>query len=272
MWRTPGRSGLRLARRAGGRARGRRDRACGVFSTAVVHRRVQGSAGFPHRGRRRNGGLVAERRLHRLFPADGFIGEEGEGRPAREGGAVLGRRSDRRHRQFRARVPHFCVSIAWCNGDQSMVGAIYDPDASTNCSRASAAAGAFLNGAADPRVSDVDRTATGRGRGRLEHALRPRQFLGIRAAGGGCGRGAVCTAARARSRSPMSRPAAATALSNITSTPGTVWPGSCWSWRRAAMSATSSARDGLHKGGPLSPARRACGRARRSAALEGVDV
>ena len=41
-------------------------------------------------------------RLNEAFPQDGFIGEETAGRPAR-GRGDLGRRSDRRHVEFRPR-------------------------------------------------------------------------------------------------------------------------------------------------------------------------
>ena len=95
--------------------------------------------------------LIATR-LHGLFPEDGFIGEEGEGRVGRDGRADLGRRSDRRHRRIsRAATPHFCVSIAAVVGREIEIGVIYDPMVD-ELFAARRGAGATLNAARDERV------------------------------------------------------------------------------------------------------------------------
>jgi myo-inositol-1(or 4)-monophosphatase len=70
--------------------------------------------------------FIAER-LIQVFPADGFIGEESNARPAGEGGAVWVVDPIDGTANFARGVPHFCVSIACVAGDRIEVGVIYDP-------------------------------------------------------------------------------------------------------------------------------------------------
>ena len=64
------------------------------------------------------------RRLAKLFPEDSFIGEEGGGR----GGArtwVIDPIDGTAN--FARGVPHFCISLAFLEGEELQVGVIYDP-------------------------------------------------------------------------------------------------------------------------------------------------
>jgi myo-inositol-1(or 4)-monophosphatase len=70
--------------------------------------------------------FIAERLL-RIFPSDGFIGEESKGRPADEGGAAWVVDPIDGTANFARGVPHFCVSIACVVGNEVEVGVIYDP-------------------------------------------------------------------------------------------------------------------------------------------------
>ena len=66
-------------------------------------------------------------RLLRVFPADGFIGEESQARPAGAGGAVWVVDPIDGTANFARGVPHFCVSIACVDDDRVEVGVIYNP-------------------------------------------------------------------------------------------------------------------------------------------------
>jgi myo-inositol-1(or 4)-monophosphatase len=70
--------------------------------------------------------LIAER-LHAAFPQDGFIGEETEGRPAREHGAVWVVDPIDGTSNFARGTAHFCVSIACLAGSEVEVGVVYEP-------------------------------------------------------------------------------------------------------------------------------------------------
>ncbi len=70
--------------------------------------------------------FIAER-LSRVFPEDGFIGEESAARPAGEGGAVWVVDPIDGTANFARGAPHFCVSIACVAGDKIEVGVIYNP-------------------------------------------------------------------------------------------------------------------------------------------------
>jgi myo-inositol-1(or 4)-monophosphatase len=89
--------------------------------------------------------LVAAR-LHALFPHDGFIGEEGEGRGAHEGAPTWVVDPIDGTANFARGAPHFCVSIALTDGAKALAGAIYDP-AVDELFTARTGGGAFLNGA-----------------------------------------------------------------------------------------------------------------------------
>src|SRR5271154_1402544 len=70
--------------------------------------------------------FIAERLL-KVFPTDGFIGEESQARPAGAGGAVGGGDPIDGTANFARGVPHFCVSIACVARDTGEVGVIYNP-------------------------------------------------------------------------------------------------------------------------------------------------
>jgi myo-inositol-1(or 4)-monophosphatase len=66
-------------------------------------------------------------RLTKVFPADGFIGEESDARPAAAGGAVWVVDPIDGTANFARGVPHFCVSIASVVDGRVEVGVIYNP-------------------------------------------------------------------------------------------------------------------------------------------------
>jgi len=89
--------------------------------------------------------LIASR-LHALFPDDGFIGEEGEGRLPKSGAPVWVVDPIDGTSNFARGAPHFCVSIACTLGRQIEAGVIYDPMVDELfCARRGG--GAWLNGA-----------------------------------------------------------------------------------------------------------------------------
>lgn len=85
--------------------------------------------------------LVRER-LKRLFPEDGFLGEESGGTP---GEAVWVVDPIDGTANFARRIPHYCVSIAFVGGNEMLLGAIYDP-VHDELYFARAGRGAFRNG------------------------------------------------------------------------------------------------------------------------------
>jgi myo-inositol-1(or 4)-monophosphatase len=94
--------------------------------------------------------LIATK-LHALFPEDGFIGEEGEGRIGREGAPIWVVDPIDGTSNFARGAPHFCVSIAALAGRDIEIGVIYDPMVD-EVFAARRGAGATVNGA-DLRVS-----------------------------------------------------------------------------------------------------------------------
>lgn len=70
--------------------------------------------------------LIATR-LHHLFPEDGFIGEEGEGRVGREGAPIWVVDPIDGTSNFARGAPHFCISIGAAIGKDVEIGVIYDP-------------------------------------------------------------------------------------------------------------------------------------------------
>ena len=96
--------------------------------------------------------LIATR-LRRLFPEDGFIGEEGEGRVGHQGAPVWVVDPIDGTANFARGVPHFCVSIAAIVGREIEIGVIYDP-MMDELFAARRGAGASLN-AVQMRASDT---------------------------------------------------------------------------------------------------------------------
>jgi myo-inositol-1(or 4)-monophosphatase len=70
--------------------------------------------------------LVASRLLE-VFPSDGFLGEETEGRAVADGAALWVVDPIDGTANFARDVPHFCVSIACVASGEVEVGVIYDP-------------------------------------------------------------------------------------------------------------------------------------------------
>jgi myo-inositol-1(or 4)-monophosphatase len=89
--------------------------------------------------------FIAER-LMRVFPSDGFIGEESPARPAGAGGAVWVVDPIDGTANFARGAPHFCVSIACVADGKVEVGVIYNPMLDELFS-ARRGGGARLNGA-----------------------------------------------------------------------------------------------------------------------------
>ncbi|HLY00457.1 MAG TPA: inositol monophosphatase family protein, partial [Roseiarcus sp.] len=89
--------------------------------------------------------FIAERLL-KVFPGDGFIGEESKARPAGAGGAAWVVDPIDGTANFARGVPHFCVSIACVASGRVEVGVIYDP-MRDELFAARLGAGARLNGA-----------------------------------------------------------------------------------------------------------------------------
>jgi myo-inositol-1(or 4)-monophosphatase len=86
-------------------------------------------------------------RLTKVFPTDGFIGEESQARPAGAGGAVWVVDPIDGTANFARGVPHFCVSIACVADGRVEVGVIYNPMLD-ELFAARRGGGARLNGAA----------------------------------------------------------------------------------------------------------------------------
>ena len=149
--------------------------------------------------------LVATR-LHGLFPGDGFIGEEGEGRIAHDDAPTWVVDPIDGTANFARGVPHFCVSIALVRGAEMWAGVIFDPVVNELFS-ARRGGGAFLNGAPirAAETSDMRRASIEVG---WNMRVAPETFLGlvrrVVAAGSGvqrCGSGALALAYVAAARS-----------------------------------------------------------------------
>ena len=89
--------------------------------------------------------FIAERLL-RVFPRDGFIGEESNARPAGAGGAAWVVDPIDGTANFARGVPHFCISIACVAAGRIEVGVIYNPMLD-ELFAARRGGGALLNGA-----------------------------------------------------------------------------------------------------------------------------
>ncbi len=70
--------------------------------------------------------LIATR-VHEVFPEDGFLGEEGEGRVGRPGAPIWVVDPIDGTSNFARGAPHFCVSIAAVLDGEVEIGVIYDP-------------------------------------------------------------------------------------------------------------------------------------------------
>src|SRR5271155_2864686 len=90
-------------------------------------------------------------RLHKLFPGDCFIGEEGEGRIAKGDAPTWVVDPIDGTANFARAIPHFCVSIALVHEGRAEIGVIFDPMLN-ELSAARRGGGAHLN-AAPIRVS-----------------------------------------------------------------------------------------------------------------------
>jgi myo-inositol-1(or 4)-monophosphatase len=163
-------------------------------------------------------------RLHEAFPRDGFIGEETAGRPARDGAAVWVVDPIDGTSNFARGVSHFCASIACVAAGKIEVGVVYDPMRDELFS-ARRGGGASLNGLA---IHPSDTTALANSSVEVGWNMRTgaTKYLDL------LGRVTLWGAAPSRTGSgalgiAMSRPAAATAMSSITSTPGIVSPEFC---------------------------------------------
>ena len=149
--------------------------------------------------------LVAAR-LHQLFPRDGFIGEEGEGRVAHGEAPIWVVDPIDGTANFARGTPHFCVSIALTDGVRALAGAIYDP-AVDELFTAQIGGGAFLNGA-PIRVTETTALRTASVEVGWNLKSGPETFLGIMraiaesgAAPMRCGSGALALAYVAAGRS-----------------------------------------------------------------------
>lgn len=98
--------------------------------------------------------LIATR-LHDVFPDDGFIGEEGEGRVGRLGAPVWVVDPIDGTSNFARGAPHFCVSIAAVVGREVEIGVIYDPMVD-ELFAARRGGGATLNGVAIRAAATTD--------------------------------------------------------------------------------------------------------------------
>ena len=88
----------------------------------------------------------SRRACTRLFPGDGFIGEEGEGRVGAPGAPIWVVDPIDGTSNFARGAPHFCVSIAAVLEGEVEIGVIYDPMVD-ELFAAQRGGGATLNGA-----------------------------------------------------------------------------------------------------------------------------
>ncbi len=94
-------------------------------------------------------------RLHELFPEDGFIGEEGEGRVGRAGAPTWVVDPIDGTANFARGAPHFCISIAAVLDREVEIGVIYDPMVD-ELFAARRGGGATLNGLAMRAAATAD--------------------------------------------------------------------------------------------------------------------
>ncbi len=213
--------------------------------------------------------LIATR-LHGLFPGDGFIGEEGEALPARDGAPTWVVDPIDGTANFARGVPQFCVSIALTSATAPLVGAIYDP-ALDELFAGRRGGGALLNGA-PIRVSatpDMRSAAIEVGWNMRSGAEKFLGMLGRVAAAGSavmrCGSGALALAYVAAGRSDGFIEAHINAWDCLA--------GNLLVAEAGGYVSDFLARDGLRRGGPLL----ACTPALREplaaiAAHEGVEL
>ena len=149
--------------------------------------------------------LVAGR-IYQMFPGDGFVGEEGEGRAPQDGAPTWVVDPIDGTANFARGVPHFCVSIALIQGAEMQAGAIYDPVVG-ELFHASRGGGAFLNGA-PMRVTETKEMRSACIEVGWNMRTAPETFLGVLrrvvASGSGvqrCGSGALALAYVAAGRS-----------------------------------------------------------------------
>lgn len=116
-------------------------------------------------------------RLHEIFPDDGFIGEEGDGRVGKPGAPVWVVDPIDGTSNFARGAPHFCVSIAAVLDGEIEIGVIYDPMVD-ELFAARRGAGATLNGVALRASSTVDLKAASVEVGWNMRA-GPEMFLGL---------------------------------------------------------------------------------------------
>jgi len=144
--------------------------------------------------------------IYQMFPGDGFVGEEGEGRAPQDGAPTWVVDPIDGTANFARGVPHFCVSIALIQGAEMQAGAIYDPVVG-ELFHASRGGGAFLNGA-PMRVTETKEMRSACIEVGWNMRTAPETFLGVLrrvvACGSGvqrCGSGALALAYVAAGRS-----------------------------------------------------------------------
>ncbi len=101
---------------------------------------------------------VIATQLHEVFPGDGFIGEEGEGRVGQPGAPIWVVDPIDGTSNFARGAPHFCVSIAAVLDREVEIGVIYDPMVD-ELFAGRRGAGATLNGAPMRVSATLDLTA-----------------------------------------------------------------------------------------------------------------
>jgi myo-inositol-1(or 4)-monophosphatase len=98
---------------------------------------------------------LIEQRLMTVFPGDGFIGEEGDGRVGAADAPIWVVDPIDGTSNFARGAPHYCVSIACVVGRAVEAGVIYDPMLDELfCARRGA--GAWLNGVAMKAAATTD--------------------------------------------------------------------------------------------------------------------
>lgn len=149
--------------------------------------------------------LIATR-LAKLFPGDGFVGEEGAARTPQEGAPTWVVDPIDGTANFSRGVPHFCISIGLIKGTDLLAGAIFDPVVNELFS-AVRGGGAFLNGA-PIRVSETPEMRLASVEVGWNMRTKPEIFLAVLgqvvAKGSGvlrCGSGALALAYVAAGRS-----------------------------------------------------------------------
>ena len=188
-------------------------------------------------------------RCSEAFPEDGFLGEESEGAKGRRGRADLGRRSDRRHRQFRARLSAFLRFDRLRRGTVGGGRRHLRSHARRTVRRAPRRRRHAQRGG-DRRRRDDGARRRHRSRSAGTCGLGPSAISGSSRASWRPARRRRARAP-ARSASPMSRPAGATAMSSTTSIPGTASRGLLLIREAGGYVSDFLAGEGLRKGAAL---------------------